>query len=228
MAGAGPIIDSGLDGPVGWWCLIGYWVSQGLSSDSLYLPSIFCYAASCSPFYWKNLMCLYMEPSDTPPVAKVAEEDIPVIKVLGKLNGELYSPFQNTLYPSNVTLFDALDTPIRARDPLMNKYGEENLRNDYWEVNVGLHAYVDTEKADGIIELLGAAESLYFCDIPKRNGIREKVTVHAFNAIIPKGAKYFIGIDGDMVSDQLHVLEEVNIKKVEIKEPAYQIKMDNI
>lgn len=117
---------------------------------------------------------------------KIAEEDIPVIKIL---TSELIAPFYfNFTYELNK------DTPSLAIH--VNKSYDDEKE---YEINWGYHSY----KYDQIFYDLNSG--FYFINghkIALRNNWR------FFHAVIPKGQKYYVNEIGECVSESLRILKQ--------------------
>lgn len=109
----------------------------------------------------------------------VADEDIVVYKTLD---------YRNVFTGEKVIRTPYQFYPISFKDGkcVMDGYLECNLNKS---VSFGFHSYVDEEKADLSCKCFTETE----------------MTKHL--AIIPKGGRYFLGNDGDAVSDKLIIFE---------------------
>ena len=123
-------------------------------------------------------MCLYTKQRHP----KVAEKDIVVYKVLDQRMG---SPYYGLLYPLN-----------EKRTSILKNYDWkwEEAGHKVYDVEEGLHAY--TKRMAAYVK----RHYLNRCDSEK-----DFTTYSVYKAIIPKGAKYYIGLDNDIASDALIV-----------------------
>lgn len=120
-------------------------------------------------------MCLYTEQIKP----KVAEKDIVVYKVL---NHNMLSPYYGLSYPLNRKITSKLlcyDHEWSPRTPIFN-------------IEEGLHAYTKRRVAYARQHDLNILT-------------KESVVYSVYKAIIPKGSKYYIGLDNDIASDALIV-----------------------
>ena len=108
---------------------------------------------------------------------KVAEKDLVVYKVLDYNMG---SPYYGLLYPLN----RKVTSELLCYDHVWNP------RNQLFNVEEGLHAFTNRLAAHSHAQCLEYS-----------NGHIQFV----YKAIIPKGSKYYIGIDNDIASDALIV-----------------------
>ena len=122
-------------------------------------------------------MCLYTKQIKP----KVAEKDIVVYKVLDHNMG---SPYYGLLYPLN-----------EKRTSILKRYDWKWEEKGYkiYDVEEGLHAFT---------KRLAAYVKQYYLNQPDRNNL---ATYSVYKAIIPKGSKYYIGLDNDIASDALIV-----------------------
>ena len=60
----------------------------------------------------------------------------------------------------------------------------------HWVIDNGLHSYINFYKSSSIINFPSLVET------------------NLYNAIIPKGSRYVIGDSGDIVSDQLIIIDK--------------------
>lgn len=123
-------------------------------------------------------MCLTPKES-----AKIAEEDIVVYKLLSKyLNGAYYSSWKDAPYEVG-----KLYTAIIGYHERLYKVDEYLIKTTI--IKEGLHAYVDRSTA--------VFRSMHL-------SVPELVIV---KAIIPRGAMYVLGVEDDIVSTQLKLIE---------------------
>lgn len=122
-------------------------------------------------------MCLYIKSG-----VHEAQTDIHVFKVLEpRFSGGRYiTPFFFTpvnFNPQNIATM---------KSELLEVYDDDSETN---VVRIGIHSFVN----------LKAVENYDFN--------RFSNTYHFCNAVIPKGARYYIGVDDDVVSDRLVIFE---------------------
>lgn len=133
-------------------------------------------------------MCLYT----SQPKPYIAEEDIKVFKVL------LFDFYKNK-WVTPILLKDIkFDKVLNAE-----KLTEESLFPNYsytiMKIETGFfHSFTDKIEAEKFIISFFTEED---------NEIYEKLEV--FDAVIPKGATYYIGNDNDICSDKLIILSKV-------------------
>ncbi len=107
-----------------------------------------------------------------------AEKDIHVYKVLRRFEGVLYSPYFKKF---TWRLGEINQSQIIA-----------NRTQGKTHVDNGLHSFM----------VLREAESLIIAEFNYSN------EYHVYNAIIPAGARYYIGINGDLVSSHLKITQQ--------------------
>ena len=108
---------------------------------------------------------------------KIAETDILVYKCLEKKNGNYYTPFQN------VNIFFDNGKCVMEKIPNIVPKRVNGRR----EIEKGLHSFYKKTPANTL--------SAYF---PR---------TEIYYAMIPKGSEYYIGINGEIVSNNLIVFE---------------------
>lgn len=106
---------------------------------------------------------------------KIALKDIIVYKVVGSRYGYHYSPFQVT--PISFTKNKAV---LKSR--LQLRCYEDSI-----EVHKGIHAYTKYD--------IASEETCWHTEL------FDHVTV--YKAVIPRGTKYYLGVDGDIVAKKL-------------------------
>lgn len=123
-------------------------------------------------------MCLYTRQKR----AKIAKKDIPCYKLFKIKNTHILSIYQEYRYYIN-------------RLEFIPKFGIFQ-RNGDKIINDGLHAFlsIDTTKRYRVAGGPGRGARVLY---PYEWII--------YNAIIPKGSKYYIGVDGDIVSNQIMI-----------------------
>ena len=123
-------------------------------------------------------MCLIPKES-----AKIVKEDIVVYKILLRWSDRFYmSPFRGAIYQ-----IEELKTAnIKYNKQLLQFYNREIYGTI---INEGLHAY--TTKASAVFRSFHIA-----------------ATTIIVKAIIPRGAMYVLGVENDIVSTQLKLIEE--------------------
>ncbi len=114
------------------------------------------------------------------PKPLVAKTNIPVFKILLPIRNLYITPFQRAR-----VFFDA-DGVAEGKKTALGLQHRRFEGESWWEVNEGYHSY--TNSIDGKAALV---------DTPSGS---------IFNAVIPKGSLYYIGENGDVVSDQLVIL----------------------
>ena len=114
----------------------------------------------------------------------VAQEDILVYKCLDYENGEYCTPYQY------MTIAFTKGKYV-YKEIYMAKYGYCGYKDASAEINVGIHSYGTRAAA--------IATSKYF-------HLDNGTSMHY--AIIPKGSNFYIGIDEDVVSNNLIVYRE--------------------
>lgn len=162
-------------------------------------------------------MCLFVH--DNNPIPLVAERDIEVKKVLVSVfktvenhwrigwKQQYETPFTNTpvvfvdgksvmeakYLTGNVTYFGDSNPVKNVNFSLLTESDRERIRPEtiQWvDVFQGIHAYIDRETV--------LRESSWFSSTVREN-------YQIFDAVIPKGTKYFLGTVGDVVSEKLIV-----------------------
>ena len=128
--------------------------------------------------------------TDVIPKLEVAKEDIPVKKVLLNYYGSLYSP---------VLLFFKWEFNVIK----VTKLGESDYHflSKTFSIGYGFHSCEDIHRNNGYFAnnwTNKCFNTLFVADS------REEV----FNAIIPKGSKYYKNEEGDYVSDKLMIIGE--------------------
>ena len=124
--------------------------------------------------------------------ATTADKPIAVTKFLEKtFSGGWMTPYQY----HRVTFRNGATTikPTKGRPFEHTRTAWRSYRGDWCPVDVehGIHAYYHEDAVQREIKHYAA----------------ETWDIHPFKAVIPKGAKYFIGLDGDIVSDSVKVFE---------------------
>ncbi len=114
------------------------------------------------------------------PKPLVAKTNIRVVKVLEQISDSYYTPYQGMC-----VFFDA-NCVMECKKTTLGLKRQFFSGRNYWIVNEGYHSYVNSLAAEPI--LMSTSGSLIF------------------NAVIPKGSLYYIGKNGDVVSDQLIIL----------------------
>ena len=145
-------------------------------------------------------MCLsvnlnYHKVKNDKPIALVAKQSILVYKVL-----EVKGNYYRTPYMIKTVNFDDEYGMFFYKT---TRFGIDRVRffdqgREYREYNVskGIHSHIDFDKANRDINYLKQFFNLYLCSAPN---------IHY--AIIPKGSKFYIGAEGDIVSSNLVVFE---------------------
>lgn len=128
-------------------------------------------------------MCLYISKwhHGSNPKPKTAKKDIHVYKVLYDLDNEYYTPFRRALveFHSNIAISTASRLTILRR----------SLNIEFSSVDIvteGIHAYRTILRAKSISNCMGG---------------------YIYHAIIPKGTKYYVGIDKNIVSEKLIIFK---------------------
>lgn len=120
------------------------------------------------------------------PVLKVAEAEIPVKKVIRIIDGEIVSPcYSNVKWIPKVIYEEAIGsiyyTPYK----------------DYI-INEGLHSCSDIEYRSGcFVNKTVKGSRILFSAFSN---------MHIYDAIIPKGAKYYLNEHGEYVSNRLKII----------------------
>ena len=135
-------------------------------------------------------MCLsvnlnYHKVEDNKPIALIAKQSLLVYKVLSSTDGVHYhTPFQyqSINFDDKYGMFFYETTKFSIFEDLDYEYN----------VTCGIHSFMDIHIANLVKK--------YF---QKRSIIRIVIR----HAIIPKGSKFYIGVDGDVVSNDLVVFE---------------------
>lgn len=121
----------------------------------------------------------------------VAQQDREVFKVLHKTReGALISPFRQYPYELN----KECESDLGEAEIVVS-----STMTPYFQVSEGLHSVATYNEARRLIIRL-KMDSISFGQPVADNRI--------FRAIIPEGAVYYIGINGDVVSNRLKLLEE--------------------
>ena len=130
-------------------------------------------------------MCLYIEELDCDynwldqPKPSIAMVDIPVYKVLmQKSDGELVSPYKEETYRTGEL------KKVWMRKGFLGLSGNT--------VNYGLHAVRHQRSAEILAYMVDTRYS-------RSLGLKHRI----FHATIPKGSKYYIGANDDIVSNRL-------------------------
>lgn len=119
------------------------------------------------------------------PITLVAEQTILVHKMVEKDdNNHLYTPYN--YMPIN------FDDEYGMFFYKTTKFSFENGCGDAVYVIRGIHTFAELENAKDSVDFLS-------------NGCGANVSI--YNAVIPKGSKFFIGKDGDIVSSNLVVFK---------------------
>ena len=115
----------------------------------------------------------------------VAERSILVYKMLERYAGKKYNSLYHTPY---------MGTPINFCDEGDNMYFYKTtrLQKDSIYINKGIHSFSDKKTAIDEVNMYNEGE-LY------------RMSMHY--AVIPKGSKFYIGDDGDIVSTNLVVFK---------------------
>lgn len=108
---------------------------------------------------------------------KIAKTDILVYKCLDKKNGNYYTPFQN------VNIFFDNGECVMEKIPNIVPKRVDGHR----EIGKGLHSFYKKRPANTLITYFPQTKIYY--------------------AIIPKGSEYYIGTNGEIVSNNLMVFE---------------------
>ena len=121
------------------------------------------------------------------PVLKVAEADIPVKKVVRIIDGEISSPcYSKAKWVPKVIYEEVIGSIIYT--PF----------KDYI-INEGLHSCSDIEYRNGcFVNKSTKGSRVLFAAFPD---------MHIYNAIIPKGAKYYVNEHGKYVSNKLKLID---------------------
>ena len=114
------------------------------------------------------------------PKPLVAKTNIRVVKVLEQIIDLYYTPYRR------MYVFFDTDGVMECKKTTLGLKRQFFSGRNYWWVNEGYHSYVNSLAAEPI--LINISGSLIF------------------NAVIPKGSLYYIGKNGDVVSDQLIIL----------------------
>ena len=135
-------------------------------------------------------MCLsvnlnYHKVQDNQPIALVAKQSLLVYKVLSSTDGVHY----NTPFQYKSINFDDKNGMFFYETTKFSIF--EDLDYDY-NVTCGIHSFIDIDVANCVKKFF-----------KKRSIIRISICY----AIIPKGSKFYIGVDGDVVSNDLVVFE---------------------
>ena len=114
------------------------------------------------------------------PVMLIADKDIPVKKILSVQDGKLCSPVQHAEWKLNVVYKTALQSI------------PEHINN--WYLNYGFHS----------------CSAIYTDPVFWRNALGVMIFKHeeydsVYDAIIPKGSKYYVNESGDYISNQLMI-----------------------
>jgi hypothetical protein len=126
--------------------------------------------------------------TNTIPKLEVAKEDIPVKKILLNYNGSLYSPvFGDGKWKLNV---------VRATE-----LGEVNYHklDECFSIRHGFHSCENIHKYDN--DFSHVWTNKYFNHLFAIDDGED-----VFNAIIPKGSRYYKNEEGDYVSDKLMII----------------------
>lgn len=119
------------------------------------------------------------------PIALVAKQSILVYKIIEKDdNNHHFTPYSNM--PIN------FDDEYGMFFYKTTKFSFENGYGDYFYVKRGIHTYTEREDAENSVDFLS-------------NGCGANVSI--YNAVIPKGSRFFIGKDGDIASSNLVVFK---------------------
>lgn len=134
-------------------------------------------------------MCLYLDTKKHEvnefknPKPNIAESNMIVYKVLERVKGELIAPFRRNNYVIG-RLYEAKFGIKRVAD----------WKSHGFEIEEGLHAFVDPNSS-----------------------IAQEVKSRSDNNVIlyakiPKGSEYFLGTDGDIVSNKL-IVSNIQVKR---------------
>lgn len=129
---------------------------------------------------------------------KIATKDIVVYKMLKKRSGR--SPFQEMKYEPNTKYVSVIDNA-----KCVWKYYDENE----WEIEVGLHSFIELRSTNMRIQNFMIRKNSYLFKF------KEKLAI--FPMIIPKGAKYVVGEDGEVVSSSLFTGDMKPLKRKQFK-----------
>lgn len=113
----------------------------------------------------------------------VSTEDIKCYKVLVHKNGELISPYREYKYTPNETIKDTLSESV------IRVFGVVMIESGYF------HSYSNINEAKDLVSYL----------------LRKwRIKALIYNAIIPKGTKYFKGQSNDLCSKSIRITTIVN------------------
>lgn len=125
------------------------------------------------------------------PSPKIAKADIPVVKILEtRDNGETWlSPFSRYPYERNVIYYQT----GKDKFEISRSHWERGSRKrrQLCRITEGLHSFQSAKDARTYSWLQASN--------------RGKTRAQLHEGIIPKGAKYYVGKRGDLVSDQLQI-----------------------
>ena len=146
-------------------------------------------------------MCLYVDTNkhlaNNSFVPKIAETDILVYKLLCLCsNEEFITPYQGYPISFEKGKFVYPKTEI----------GKINC--EFFTIDEGIHSYFSKSAIEHILDIrYSHIDSKNLIVFENENEIVYNKYDSIHYAIIPKGSKYFIGIDGDIVSNNLIVFE---------------------
>ena len=161
-------------------------------------------------------MCLHFprdENSSQVPEPLNAYEDIEVFKVLRLREPTIYtvreedpervmhSPFRLMTWRLGGTRVATLAKPERRL--VHADHDGPSMPTPYWAIEEGLHAMRTKQDANKFIHRF---KTEYCMGMMSRGGMPD---LRVFLAVIPKYAKYFIGVDGDIAASQMTIVREI-------------------
>ena len=135
--------------------------------------------------------------SKNKPILKIADKDIPVKKLLDEHRLGLFSPFMSQF---KWNLGEERESEMEEPD--------YSLSSDDWRIRLGLHSLEEAREAKLDTTYYGIAYG-YYC---KGNYIAFSAdTLFPYDAIIPKGANYYVNEYGEFVSDRLKIIGKAEL-----------------
>ena len=130
------------------------------------------------------------------PSLKVAEDDIPVKKLLEEHDGTLCSPFMSGF---KWTIGEEVKSDLEEQS-----FSEMRGK---WVINVCLHSLHEAREMRS--ERYYLSSYAFYC---KNQFIAPSTgTLFPYDAIIPKGAKYYVNEYGEYVSDRLKIIGKTEL-----------------